>query len=155
MKRSFNSIAGNVDKFLFEEHEVLIEDETTGFIECNVKKKKQNNYQQILDDSDRMLLKDELYLKQVKLDDLARMTYTNRNYLSYAIKDIKGTTYRHYLNGFKLKHAMRLLQTDSEMSLHQAATLSGFTRTSVLLDELERSGDPALDWMKKKYLCKK
>lgn len=155
IKRKIRDFACKVDSLLFDTDESRIDIEHTEFTECRIRKQTKNNYQKILDNSDRILLKDELYLKQIKLDELAKLSYTNRNYLSYAIKDIKGTTYKHYINGFKLLHASRLLQHNPGMSLHEAGSLSGFTRTSALLEELERSADPALDWMKKKYLCKK
>ena len=155
MKKKIKDFASKVDDLLFDTNESQVDIETAEFTECRIKKQTKNNYRKILDNSDRLLLKDELYLKQIKLNDLAKLTYTNRNYLSYAIKDIKGTTYKHYINGFKLLHASRLLQQNPGMSLHEAGSLSGFARTSILLDELQRSHDPALDWMKKKYLCKK
>lgn len=155
MKRKVRDFVCKVDSLLFDVDVSRIDIENTEFTECRIRKQTKNNYQKILDNSDRILLKDELYLKQIKLDDLAKLAYTNRNYLSYAIKDIKGTTYKHYINGFKLLHASRLLQRNPGMSLHEAGSLSGFTRTSAMLEELEMSADPALDWMKKKYLCKK
>lgn len=153
--KKMNIFSEKIDNLLFDSNASELDVETTELTECRIRKQTKNNYQKILDNSDRILLKDELYLKQIKLDDLAKMTYTNRNYLSYAIKDIKGTSYKHYINGFKLLHASRLLQLNPGMSLHEAGSLSGFARTSILLEELQRSHDPALDWMKKKYLCKK
>lgn len=155
MNKRMKRISEKIDNLLFDSNADELNAENTEFIECRIRKQTKNNYQKILDNSDRILLKDELYLKQIKLDDLAKLTYTNRNYLSYAIKDIKGTTYKHYINGFKLLHVSRLLEHNPAMSLHEAGSLSGFARTSILLDELQRSHDPALDWMKKKYLCKK
>ena len=153
--KEMKSLLKRIDNLLFDSNASELDVETTELAECRIRKQTKNNYQKILADSDRILLKDELYLKQIKLDDLAKLTYTNRNYLSYAIKDIKGITYKHYINGFKLLHASRLLEHNPAMSLHEAGTLSGFARTSILLEELQRSHDPALDWMKKKYLCKK
>ena len=63
--------------------------------------------------------------------DLAQRLATNDHYISDAISEgTGGKTLQQFLNGYRLKHAMRLL-TDTNDSIEQVAFASGFNSRQV------------------------
>jgi len=63
------------------------------------------------------------------LDDLSRMTRTNRLYLSKAINFHAGRNFNQLVNYYRVKYAMELIRKDSDLRMSEVALMSGFHTT--------------------------
>ena len=63
------------------------------------------------------------------LDDLARMTSTNRLYLSKAINFHSGRNFNQLVNYYRIKYAIDLIKKDSGLRMSDVAFMSGFHTT--------------------------
>jgi AraC-like DNA-binding protein len=63
------------------------------------------------------------------LDDLARMTKTNRLYLSKAINFHSGRNFNQLVNYYRVKYAIDLIKKDSGLKMSDVAFMSGFHTT--------------------------
>lgn len=72
------------------------------------------------------------------LQDLARALHTNRTYLSEYFNKKLHTTFYDYLNGVRVKHACRILQSEPDLPLIQVGERSGFQSLSTFRRAFER-----------------
>ncbi len=63
------------------------------------------------------------------LDDLSRMTRTNRLYLSKAINFHSGRNFNQLVNYYRVKYAVELIKKDSDLKMSEIAIMSGFHST--------------------------
>ena len=63
------------------------------------------------------------------LDDLSRMTRTNRLYLSKAINFHSGRNFNQLVNYYRIKYAVELIKRDSGLKMSEVAEMSGFHTT--------------------------
>ena len=63
------------------------------------------------------------------LDDLSRMTRTNRLYLSKAINFHSGRNFNQMVNYYRVKYAVELIRRDSGLKMSEVAEMSGFHTT--------------------------
>ena len=63
------------------------------------------------------------------LDDLSRMTRTNRLYLSKAINFHSGRNFNQLVNYYRVKYAAELIRKDSNLRMCDVAQMSGFHTT--------------------------
>ena len=63
------------------------------------------------------------------LDDLSRMTRTNRLYLSKAINFHSGRNFNQLVNYYRVKYAVELIKKDSGLKMSEVAEMSGFHTT--------------------------
>ena len=63
------------------------------------------------------------------LDDLSRMTKTNRLYLSKAINFHSGRNFNQLVNYYRVKYAVELIKKDSDLRMSEVALMSGFHTT--------------------------
>ena len=70
------------------------------------------------------------YLQEdFNLDDLSRMTRTNRLYLSKAINFHSGRNFNQLVNYYRVKYAMELIKKDSGLKMGEVAVMCGFHTT--------------------------
>lgn len=63
------------------------------------------------------------------LEDLSRMTRTNRLYLSKAINFHAGRNFNQLLNYYRVRYAVELLKKDEKLRMSEVAEMSGFHST--------------------------
>lgn len=66
----------------------------------------------------------------ILMDDVAKLLGTNRTYVAQMMKEEYGTTFTSYINKMRVEEAKRILTHDSEISIQELATKSGFNSTS-------------------------
>ena len=86
----------------------------------------------------------------LKINDLASMLNTNRNYIYNAINQGIGMSFAEYINKKRIEYAVRLIDKDREMLLADVAHKSGFSSPSaiwiahpVTIKKRERASLPA------------
>lgn len=108
------------------------DDELKGMIDLCVNEIKENmkidhNYRAIYE---RVLVcfeNDKPYLDpDLNVDDVAKMTFCNRLYVSRAISMFSGRNFCQYVNYYRIRHAVRIFEDDKELKLQQWAELAGF-----------------------------
>jgi len=60
------------------------------------------------------------------IDNLARQTFTNKGYLSAAINQISGMTFRNWLAKYRVEYAKRVLLETPDISITQLSKMCGF-----------------------------
>ncbi len=60
------------------------------------------------------------------VDDLARMTRTNRMYLSRAINFHSGRNFNQLINYYRIKYAVELIKKDSNLKMNELSQMCGF-----------------------------
>ena len=60
------------------------------------------------------------------VDDLARMTHTNRMYLSKAVNFHSGRNFNQLVNYYRVRYAKELIRKDPSLKMVQVAQMSGF-----------------------------
>ena len=78
-------------------------------------------------------LMDEKHLflqPNLKINDLASMLNTNRNYIYHAINGEIGLSFSDYINQKRIEHAINLIDHNPNMLLTDVATKSGFSSAS-------------------------
>ena len=78
-------------------------------------------------------LRDEKHLflqPNLKINDLASMLNTNRNYIYHAINGEIGLSFSDYINQKRIEHAINLIDHNPNMLLTDVATKSGFSSAS-------------------------
>jgi transcriptional regulator GlxA family with amidase domain len=63
------------------------------------------------------------------LEDLSRMTRTNRLYLSKSINFHSGRNFNQMVNFYRVKYAVELMKKDSGLKMSEIAVMSGFHTT--------------------------
>jgi AraC-like DNA-binding protein len=66
----------------------------------------------------------------LKINDLAMMLNTNRNYIYNAINGEIGFSFSDYINQKRIEHAINLIDHNPNMLLTDVATKSGFSSAS-------------------------
>ena len=75
-----------------------------------------------------------VYLQRnLKIVDLAKLTGTNRTYLSRYINQVKGKTFNDYINYFRIQHAKRLLAENPNLSRTDIAEQSGYASVKTFI----------------------
>lgn len=133
----------------------LLEDNGPDYQQCSITGRRGTCYDLILKNAREEIRKGELYLQSITLNELSKLIYSNRNYLSYSIRTIEGVSYKQFINAFRFEHARMLFEKDREISLQDIAILSGFTSSKSFQNALNRNSSPSLIPLKKRYLCRK
>lgn len=60
------------------------------------------------------------------IDDLARQTFTNKGYLSGAINQMSGMTFRNWLAKYRVEYAKRILLENPDISISKLSKMCGF-----------------------------
>ena len=67
--------------------------------------------------------------EEFTLDDLARIVFSNRAYLSKTINILSGRNFSQFVNGYRVRYSMDLLRRDPSLRLIDVAMMSGFHTT--------------------------
>ena len=86
---------------------------------------------QLLSNIIRVVDEEKLYLQpNLKINDLAKRLYTNREYAYRAINIEMGQSFADFINCKRIEYATHLLEQSSDMLLTEVALKSGFSSTS-------------------------
>jgi len=88
----------------------------------------------IIDDLLKIMEKDKLYLNSdLSLIDIADAIHTNKNYLSSIINERFGKNFYHFINEYRVKHAISMIDSSryNHITIEGIAHSSGFKSKSV------------------------
>lgn len=123
--------------------------------ECLVQHGKEDVVRQVSDKIGQMIVEQELFLdRDLTLEKLAKAVGSNRTYMSRAFGQEKGVHFNHYINTLRLEHA-RKISIKKWLPMEEVAILSGFKTGRNFYRVLKESNYDGLDFLKKRYLCKK
>lgn len=84
------------------------------------------------------------------IDDLARQTFTNKGYLSGAINQMSGMTFRNWLAKYRVEYAKRILLETPDISISKLSKMCGFIgRNSFYRQFSNIEGMTPTEWIKK------
>lgn len=94
----------------------------------------------IMNRLDSIMRKDRLFLKDITLDETAKLLSTNRNYLSTAINS-RGMNYKEYICSLRARYAEDIIINDRKerFTIEEIANKSGFVTERTLNKYLKRS----------------
>lgn len=71
--------------------------------------------------------KEKPYLNgELTINDIVKVVYTNRLYISKAISQFTGRNFCQFVNFYRVKHSVDLYREHPELKVHELGTLSGF-----------------------------
>lgn len=96
----------------------------------------------------KLLEEDKVFLHpDIRIDDVARMIYTNRTYITRMMRQEYGLTFIEYVNVARIQHSQHLLYSYN-MTLEEVAIKSGFQSTSNYCRAFKRLiGTSPLAWI--------
>lgn len=96
----------------------------------------------------KLLEEDKVFLQpDIRIDDVARMIYTNRTYITRLMRQEYGLTFIEYVNIMRIQHSQHLLYSYN-MTLDEVAYKSGFQSTSNYCRAFKRYiGTSPLTWL--------
>lgn len=96
----------------------------------------------------KLLEEDKVFLQpDIRIDDVARMIYTNRTYITRMMRQEYGLTFIEYVNVARIQHSQHLLYSYN-MTLEEVAIKSGFQSTSNYCRAFKRLiGTSPLAWI--------
>ena len=72
----------------------------------------------------------QLFLQPgLAIEDLAKEVLTNKSYLSRAINTYAGTGFCNFVNAFRIRYALELMEKDRKLKVNELATMCGFSTT--------------------------
>lgn len=94
----------------------------------------------IMNRLDSIMRKDRLFLRDITLDETAKLLSTNRNYLSTAINS-RGMNYKEYICSLRARYAEDIIINDRKerFTIEEIANKSGFVTERTLNKYLKRS----------------
>lgn len=98
----------------------------------------------------RVLEEEKVFLRpDIHIDDVARMLFTNRTYVTQLMRQEYGLSFIEYVNVARIQYSQSLLYS-AQMSLDDVAMKSGFQSTSNYCRAFKRiMGSSPLAWLKK------
>lgn len=79
----------------------------------------------------QLVEEEKLYLRpNLKINDLAKLLNTNRNYIYQAINVGMGMSFSDYINQKRIEHAKRTIEEDPHVLLSEVSAKSGFSSVS-------------------------
>ena len=90
------------------------------------------SYEELMQRIDQLMQTEQLFLlHELKAQYIAQRLYTNRTYISDAIRAVMGCSFTQYVNTLRVEYAKELLQQHPKMKISEVTTRSGFsTETS-------------------------
>lgn len=74
-----------------------------------------------------VMARDKPYLDEdLDLEGLSSLVLANQAYVSNAINSMSGTNFRTFLNGYRIRHCIGLLEDNAGIRISDAAVQSGF-----------------------------
>lgn len=91
----------------------------------------------------------ELFLrKDLHLEDVAQELATNKTYISLLVNNLSGTKFTDLVNGFRIRHAQKLMLEHPDMLLADVAEASGFSsRTAFFRNFKAQTGKTPMEWL--------
>jgi len=97
------------------------------------------------------IIEEEELFKQpdLRVTDIAARLATNRTYVSAIIKSLSGDSFSTLVNGYRVRHAQKLMQEHPEMSVTEIAEESGFSSRSAFYRNFkDMTGLSPAEWKK-------
>ncbi len=77
---------------------------------------------------EEIMASEKLFLQpNLKINDIARIIGTNRNYIYQAINELMGASFTDYINKQRIDYAIQTMQQSPTLSISEIAQQSGFT----------------------------
>lgn len=107
---------------------------------------------QLTEQLSQIIEQEELFKQpDLRVADIAARLATNRTYISALIKSLSGESFSALVNGYRVRHAQKLMREHPEMSIAEIATESGFSSRSAFYRNFkEITGQSPADWKKTK-----
>lgn len=87
--------------------------------------------------------------KGLTVADLAESVGSNRTYVSACINNEAGQSFSDYVNKWRIEYAMKLMKTDSALTISEVADKAGFTDRSTFYRSFKKiSGMSPTEWLK-------
>ena len=99
---------------------------------------------------------DKVYLKSdLRVDEVARLMYTNRKYVTLTIKESYQCSFSDYINRKRVEYSMQLMRANPYLRQQQLAEDSGFQSASTFNKSFRQvNGIPPKEWCKNHVLSK-
>ena len=106
--------------------------------------------QQLSEQLLQIIEKEELFKQpDLRLTDIAARLATNRTYISAIIKSLSGENFSNLINGYRVRHAQKLMKAHPDMSVTVIAEESGFSSRSAFYRNFkEMTGLSPAEWKK-------
>lgn len=92
---------------------------------------RQINFQHLAEQITQVLQDKELYLNpDLKINELAKLLFTNRNYIYQAITNELHTNFAELINSMRINKAKQLIQEHPELTNPEIASMSGYNSES-------------------------
>lgn len=76
---------------------------------------------------EKLMKEKRLYLNgDLCLNDVSKLVYRDRTYVSKTINKMSSKNFRTYVNGYRVQYAVDLMKRDSRMRFKEVANMSGF-----------------------------
>lgn len=62
----------------------------------------------------------------LSIREMAANTFSNRTYLSKTINTMSGKSFPQFVNSYRVSHALKLIEKDPHLKVHELASMSGF-----------------------------
>ena len=96
-----------------------------------LEEKRHDVYERLQRDIVSIVEKERLYLQpNLKINDLAKLLNTNRNYLYHALNEGMGMSFSEFINSRRIEFAVRQIKANPSMLLSDIASAAGFTSVS-------------------------
>ena len=105
---------------------------------------------QLSEQLSQIIEKEELFKQpDLRVSDIAARLATNRTYISAIIKSLSGENFSDMINGYRVRHAQKLMKEHPEMSVTEIAEESGFSSRSAFYRNFkEMTGLSPAEWKK-------
>lgn len=88
-------------------------------------------YNKLLASFEKLMDEEQIYLKgDLRADEIARLMYTNRKYVTLIIKEEYHCSFSDYINSKRIEYSMELMRSNPELKQYQLAEQSGFQSAS-------------------------
>ncbi len=78
------------------------------------------------------------YMEKISLSDLAKLEHISEYHLSHWISEMLGLSFQDYLNHYRFEHALRLINSGSDLGVLDIALDSGFSSSRYLNNAFEK-----------------
>ena len=96
-------------------------------------------YERIYRKADDYMYTAQPYLcEDFSLTDLAEVIYTNKTYLSRSINSRAHKSFPLYMNGFRIEHAIALMDENPHLTVKEVAKKAGFSSTVSFNDAFKK-----------------
>lgn len=99
-----------------------------GYREVNTDEAGNNKYQKLLPKFNQVIDEDKIFLqKNLRIDDVARLVYTNRTYISHILKEEYDCNFWEFINRKRIGYAKQQALSNPTLTVEALADMCGFS----------------------------